>query len=156
MSEKDAKMATRASVEAELAKRSTLWNPALKTKYDLYTRDAHSLLVYGPVYNGKPPLRWYSEKMMLSGDAAHPYGPGGQGISMALKDAKALGDVIARGFTEDDKREFQRSRSQEARKLGEAAEKRNAKEPSSSRLAILGEGVFMKTVEIFTTGRLRF
>lgn len=84
------------------------------------------------------------------------YGPGGQGISMALKDAKALCDVIARGFTEDDKREFQRSRSQEARKLGEAAEKRNAKEPSSSRLMIFAEGVVMKTVEIFKRGTLKF
>ena len=94
--------------------------------------------------------------MILSGDAAHPYGPGGQGISMALKDAKALCDVIARGFTENDKREFQRSRSQEARKLGAAAEKRNAREPSSSTLAILAEGVIMKTVEIFRRGTLRF
>jgi len=155
MSEKDAKMVTRQSVEAELAKRSTQWSPVLKTKYELYVDGAESTLVYGPVYNGKPPLRWYSDKMILSGDAAHPYGPGGQGISMALKDAKALCNVIARGFTEDDKREFQRSRSQEARKLGEAAEKRNAKEPSSSTLAIYAEGVVMKTVEIFRRGTLR-
>ncbi len=156
MSEKDAKMATKESVEAELARRSALWSPALKTKYELYLERADSILVYGPVYNGKPPPRWYSDKMMLSGDAAHPYGPGGQGISMALKDAKALCDVIARGFTEDDKREFQRSRSQEARKLGEAAEKRNAKEPSSSTLAIFVEGVIMKTVEVVRQGTLRF
>jgi 2-polyprenyl-6-methoxyphenol hydroxylase-like FAD-dependent oxidoreductase len=156
MSEKDAKLATKESVEAVLAKRSTLWSPALKVEYELYIDGAESILVYGPVYNGKPPLRWYSDKMMLSGDAAHPYGPGGQGISMALKDAKALCDVIARGFTEDDKREFRRSRSQEARKLGEAAEKRNAKEPTSSTLAIFVEGVVMKTVEIFRRGTLKF
>jgi len=156
MSEKDAKMATRERVEAELAKRSTLWHPALKTKYRLYTEDTDSVLVYGPVYNGKPPLRWYDDKMILIGDAAHPYGPGGQGISMALKDARALCDVVARGFTEDDKRELQRNRSREARKLGEAAERRNAKEPSASTLAILAEGVAMKAVEIFRRGALRF
>ncbi len=156
MSEDDAKSATKESVEAELAKRSALWSPALKTKYELYVEQADSILVYGPVYNGKPPVRWYSDKMILSGDAAHPYGPGGQGISMALKDAKALCDVIARGFTGDDKSEFQRNRSKEARKLGEAAEKRNAKEPSSSALAIFAEGVVMKTVEIFRRGTLRF
>jgi len=47
-------------------------------------------------------------------------------MSMALKDAKALSDVIARGFTEEDKKQFQRTRAQEARTLGEAAEKRNS------------------------------
>jgi len=73
MSEEDAKMATKASVEAELVKRSTSWNPALKSKYDLYVKDANSMLVYGPVYNGKPPVRWSSDRMMLIGDAAHPY-----------------------------------------------------------------------------------
>jgi 2-polyprenyl-6-methoxyphenol hydroxylase-like FAD-dependent oxidoreductase len=156
MTEKEAKTATKESVDAELAKRSALWSPTLKSKYKLYVEQANSILVYGPVYNGKPPVRWYGDKMILSGDAAHPYGPGGQGISMALKDAKALCDVIARGFTEDDKRAFQRRRSQEARKLGEAAEKRNAKEPSSSALAIIAEGVVMKTVEIFRRGTLRF
>ncbi len=156
MSEKDAKMATKESVEAELATRAALWSAELKTKYERYTNDADSLLVYGPVYNGKPPLRWYGDKMILSGDAAHPYGPGGQGIRMSLKDAKALCDVIARGFTEKDKREFQRSRAHEARRVGEAAEKRNAKEPSSSTLAIFAEGVVMKTVEIFKRGTLRF
>jgi 2-polyprenyl-6-methoxyphenol hydroxylase-like FAD-dependent oxidoreductase len=155
MSENDAKMATRESVDRELAKRSALWSPALKAKYALYVEDPDSILVYGPVYNGKPPLRWYSDKMMLIGDAAHPYGPGGQGISMALKDAKALCDVIARGFTETDKSDFRRSRLHEARKLGAAAEKRNAKEPTSSMLAILAEGVVMKTVEIFRRGTLR-
>jgi 2-polyprenyl-6-methoxyphenol hydroxylase-like FAD-dependent oxidoreductase len=119
MPEGDAKLATQASVEAELARRAERWRPELKSKYDLYTKDADAMLAFGPVYNGKPPSRWYSNRMILSGDAAHPYGPGGQGISMALKDARALSDVIARGFTEDDKNEFQRSRAQEARALGE-------------------------------------
>ena len=78
------------------------------------------------------------------------YGPGGQGISMALEDAKALREVIARGFTEDDKNEFQRTRLREARKLGEAAEKRNAKQPSASKLGLVAEGVLMKAVKILT------
>src|SRR5262249_42170607 len=111
---------------------------------------------YGPVYNGKPPSRWYSNRMILIGDAAHPYGPGGQGISMALKDAKALCDVIERGFTVDDKKEFQRNRSLEARTLGEAAEKRNAKDPSSTKWGLLAEGVAIKAVEIVTRGTLKF
>ncbi|MCF1464962.1 FAD-dependent monooxygenase [Agrobacterium vitis] len=156
MPEADAKRATRASVEAELARRAERWRPELRSKYDLYTKDADAMLAFGPVYNGKPPGRWYSNRTILIGDAAHPYGPGGQGISMALKDAKALCDVIARGFTDDDKKEFQRSRAEEARTLGEAAEKRNSKESSSTKWGILAEGVVMKAVEIFTRGTMRF
>jgi 2-polyprenyl-6-methoxyphenol hydroxylase-like FAD-dependent oxidoreductase len=156
MSERDAKLATQASVEAELARRAERWSPELRSKYDLYTTDAGAVLAYGPVYNGKLPSRWYSNRMILSGDAAHPYGPGGQGISMALKDAKALCDVIAHGFTEDDKKEFQRSRAQDARSFGEAAEKRNSKDSSSTQWGVLAEGVVMKAVEIFTRGKLKF
>jgi 2-polyprenyl-6-methoxyphenol hydroxylase-like FAD-dependent oxidoreductase len=156
MPESDAKLATQASVEAELARRAERWSPELRRKYELYARDAEAILAYGPIYNGKPPGRWYSSRMILIGDAAHPYGPGGQGISMALKDARALCAVIARGFAEDDKREFQRSRAQESRALGEAAEKRNSKGPSSTKWGILAEGVAMKAVEIFTRGTLEF
>lgn len=156
MPEKEASMATKASVEAELAKRLASWRPELRSKYDLYTKDHNATLAYGPVYNGKPPPVWSSDKMILSGDAAHPYGPGGQGISMALKDAKALSEVVARGFTEDEKREFQQIRAQESRSLGEAAEKRNAKEPSSTSWGVFAEGFLMKTMEIFTRGTLRF
>jgi 2-polyprenyl-6-methoxyphenol hydroxylase-like FAD-dependent oxidoreductase len=156
MPEADAKMATQASVEAELARRSASWSPELRSKYDRYTKDARATLAYGPVYNGKPPPRWHSDRMMLIGDAAHPYGPGGQGISMALKDAKALGELISRGFTEEGRREFQRSRAQESRALGEAAEKRNARGESSTRWGVLAQGVLMKAVEIVTRGKLRF
>lgn len=102
MSEEDAKLTTQMSVEAVLARRAEQWRPELRREYDKYVEDPESILAYGPVYNGRPPSRWYSNRIILSGDAAHPYGPGGQGISMALKDAKALCDVIARGFTEDD------------------------------------------------------
>jgi len=156
MPEGDAKLATRASVEAELARRAERWRPELKSKYDLYAKDADAVLAFGPVYNGKPPRQWYSNRMVLSGDAAHPYGPGGQGISMALKDAQALRDVIARGFIEADKNEFQRSRAEEARSLGEAAEKRNSKDSSSTKWGVLAEGAVMKAVEIFTRGTLKF
>jgi 2-polyprenyl-6-methoxyphenol hydroxylase-like FAD-dependent oxidoreductase len=156
MPEGDARLATRASVEAELARRAERWRPELRSKYDLYANDADAMLAFGPVYNGKPPGRWYSNRMILSGDAAHPYGPGGQGISMALKDAKALCDVIARGFGEAEKNKFQRSRGEEARTLGEAAEKRNSKDSSSTKWGIFVDGVVMKAVEIFTRGRLNF
>ncbi|WP_420536934.1 FAD-dependent oxidoreductase, partial [Leclercia adecarboxylata] len=134
MSEEDAKLTTQMSVEAVLARRAEQWRPELRREYDKYVEDPECILAYGPVYNGRPPSRWYSNRIILSGDAAHPYGPGGQGISMALKDAKALCDVIARGFTEDDKRKYQRSRAEEACTLGEAAEKRNSKDPSSTQL----------------------
>jgi len=156
MPEADAKLATRASVEAELARRAGGWHSELKSKYELYTNDPDAILAYGPIYNGTPPDHWYSNRMILIGDAAHPYGPGGQGISMALKDAKALSTVIARGFTEDDKREFQQSRSRESRALGEAAEKRNARAASSTKWGVFGEGLGVKAMEIFTRGKLSF
>lgn len=156
MPEADAKLATQASVKAELARRAERWSSELRGKYDLYTGDAEAILAYGPVYNGKLPSRWYSNRMILIGDAAHPYGPGGQGISMALKDASALRDVIARGFAEEDKREFQRSRAQESRTLGEAAERRNSKDSSSTWWGVLAEGVAMKAVEVFGRGTLKF
>lgn len=156
MSEADAKQAKQGSVEAELSRRATLWPPDLRRKYDRYAGDAGAILAFGPVYNGRPPGRWFSDRMILIGDAAHPYGPGGQGISMALKDARELCRVIAAGFTEEDKREFQRSRSQEARILGEAAEKRNAKTASSTRWGIFAEGIGMKVTEIFNRGKLTF
>lgn len=152
MPEADARVATQAGVEAELARRAERWRPELRSKYDLWTKDAEAILAYGPVYNGRPPSRWYSKRMILIGDAAHPYGPGGQGISMALKDAKALCAVITRGFAEDDKRGFQRSRVQESRALGEAAEKRNSKASSSTRWGVLAEGVATKAMEFFTQG----
>ncbi len=75
---------------------------------------------------------------------------------MALKDAMALSDVIARGFTEGDKKEFQLSRAHEARTLGEAAEKRNSKGSPSTQWGVLAEGVAMKAVEIFARGTLKF
>lgn len=155
MPEPEAKRATPASVEAELALRAERWSPELQSQFERYTRDPGAVLAFGPVYNGVPPERWYSDSMILIGDAAHPYGPGGQGISMALKDAKALCDVILRGFAEDDKREFQRSRAQEARALGEAAEKRNAKDPASTRWGVLAEGIAMKALQILAPGSLK-
>lgn len=156
MPEAEAKLATQTSVEAELAHRAERWHPELRSKYDLWTKDAEAILAYGPVYNGTPPRRWYSNRMILIGDAAHPYGPGGQGISMALKDAKALSAIVARGLTEVNKAEFQRSRALESRALGEAAEHRNAKAPPSTAWGVLAKGVGIKAVELFTRGTLNF
>ena len=75
---------------------------------------------------------------------------------MALKDAKALSDVIARGFTEEDKKEFQRRRAQDARTVGEAAEKRNSKDSASTKWGVLVEGISMKAVQILVRGTLKF
>jgi 2-polyprenyl-6-methoxyphenol hydroxylase-like FAD-dependent oxidoreductase len=99
--ESDAKTATKQTVDAELERRSAVWNPELQRLHNMYKADPESILAFGPVYNGRPPATWFDKNMILIGDAAHPYGPGGQGISMALKDAKALCDVISEGFTEE-------------------------------------------------------
>jgi 2-polyprenyl-6-methoxyphenol hydroxylase-like FAD-dependent oxidoreductase len=156
MPEEEAKLATRISVEEELGKRAERWHPELKRKYYLYSSDADAVLAFGPVYNGKPPSQWYSNRMILIGDAAHPYGPGGQGISMALKDAEALCNTIICGFANNEKEEFQRSRANEARALGEAAQKRNAKGSSSTKLGILADGLIMKAMQIVTRGKMKF
>jgi hypothetical protein len=82
---------------------------------------------------------------------------GASDVEAALVDAlEALGELISRGFTEEGRREFQRSRAQESRALGEAAEKRNARGESSTRWGVLAQGVLMKAVEIVTRGKLRF
>jgi 2-polyprenyl-6-methoxyphenol hydroxylase-like FAD-dependent oxidoreductase len=155
MPEAEAKLGAQASIEAELARRAKQMDPELRSKYDQWTKDAEAILAYGPVYNGKPPSQWFSNRTILIGDAAHPYGPGGQGISMALKDARALCSVIARGFSEEDKKEFQRSRAQESRALGEAAEKRNSEAPPSTKWGVLAKGMGMKAMEVVTGGTLR-
>ncbi|WP_157190185.1 hypothetical protein [Novosphingobium sp. Rr 2-17] len=48
-------------------------------------------------------------------------------FSMSLKDAKALCEVIARGIAESDKREFQRTRAEEARTLGKRRKRETPK-----------------------------
>ncbi|MCJ9751052.1 FAD-dependent monooxygenase [Neorhizobium sp. BETTINA12A] len=154
MSEAEAGLVTRAGVEAELARRAERWSPELRSKFGQFTKDADAILAYGPVYNGTPPVRWFSDRIILCGDAAHPYGPGGQGISMALKDARALCDVIAHGFTENNKEGFQRTRGQEARIFGEAAEKRNARTAPPTQWGVFIEGIVMKASEIITRGKL--
>jgi 2-polyprenyl-6-methoxyphenol hydroxylase-like FAD-dependent oxidoreductase len=160
MSEQAAQQMTQDMAIEELTKRSAAWRPELRTIYDMFRKEADprkAIFALSPVYNGKPPARWYSDKMMLMGDAAHPYGPGGQGISMALKDAKHLCELIIAGFTEQGKRQFQESREKEARFLGESAEKRNmAKNVLQTSWAIFWEGIKMKLVQFFTRGVMKF
>jgi hypothetical protein len=76
------------------------------------------------------------------GDGAHPYGPSGQGID------------IATGFTDAGKRTFQQSCVEDARALGEAAEKRNAQALPTTEWGLFLKGRFMKAMEIATGGIL--
>jgi 2-polyprenyl-6-methoxyphenol hydroxylase-like FAD-dependent oxidoreductase len=156
MPEEMARTATRSTVELELSRRASVWRPELAQWLARFRADEHSILVHGPVYNGRVPNKWYSDRTIIIGDAAHPYGPGGQGISMALKDASDLSDVIASGFGEASKASFQRTRLEEARKLGTAAERRNSKAPSSTRLGVIVEGIAMKGAQIFARGKIAF
>jgi len=155
--EDEAKTATKQTVEEELERRATKWSPEVKRYFEIYKTGANSVLAHGPVYNGKPPLKWYSNKMILIGDAAHPYGPGGQGITMALKDAKALCELIVQDFTDAGKKQFQTIREKESRTCGEAAEKRNKQNnQAQTSWGVFFEGLFMKLVEFFTWGVLNF
>src|SRR5690606_16584077 len=103
-----------------------------------------SVLFFSPVYNGKIPASWYSKNMILIGDAAHPYGPGGNGISMALKDAEQLCALFLEGdLTEEKMEEFQKSRTAEAKGHGEGAEERNKPENQiTSHWRIFLSGLF--------------
>eukprot|EP01034_Spumella_vulgaris_P036294 gene36294-44776_t len=90
------------------------------------------------------------------GDASHPYGPGGQGISMALKDAQALCELIVSGMSEEGKQSYQDTREKESKTAGEAAEKRNqqANEPQTE-WAVYWKGVFMQWYHFFNGGVLK-
>lgn len=156
MPEEMARIATRSTVELELSRRASVWRPELAQWFARFLADEHSILVHGPVYNGRVPSKWYSDRTIIIGDAAHPYGPGGQGISMALKDASELSDVIASGFSEKAKASFRQARLEEAGKLGVAAERRNSKPPTSTKVGVMAEGIAMKASQILTRGRIAF
>src|SRR5699024_3032029 len=95
--------------------------------------------------------------MILIGDAAHPYGPGGNGISMALKDAEDLCDLFLDGELNEEKMAaFQKRRTIEAQGHGEGAEKRNKPENQiTSRWRIFLNGLFMKFYHLFNHGVLK-
>lgn len=157
MTEQEAKAMTKELVMQQLEARSQDWNSALKEIFETAKAGPGLIIAHGPVYNGKVPSNWFSKKMILIGDAAHPYGPGGQGISMALKDAEALCALIVSGeLSEEKMAAFQKDRAEEAKKLGESAEARNKPEKQmTSRRGIFFNGVLMKFYHRYNRGVLK-
>lgn len=94
-----------------------------------------------PIYVKPSVKKWHHAygRVVLIGDAAHAYGPGGQGVTMALEDAADLSTVLntfASLYAPDLKlrdstalqrelQSFQERRSTKAHKYGLAADRRN-------------------------------
>lgn len=136
--------------------RSANWGTELKTLFEKAKSNSQTIIAHGAVYNGKVPTNWYSDKMILIGDGAHPYGPGGQGISMALKDAEALCDLILSDTSDKKKSNFQKARAEEAKSYGESAEERNKPENQlTSHWSVLFRGIAMKLYHLFNHGVLK-
>jgi 2-polyprenyl-6-methoxyphenol hydroxylase-like FAD-dependent oxidoreductase len=157
MSEAETKTMTNEVVMKMLADKSKLWSVELKKIFEICKADSNLIIAHGAVYNGKVPSTWFSKNIILIGDAAHPYGPGGQGISMALKDSEALCDMIVSGdMSEENKKAFQNIRAEETKKLGEGAEARNKPEKqTTTKMGIFFKGVIMKFYHLFSGGVLK-
>jgi 2-polyprenyl-6-methoxyphenol hydroxylase-like FAD-dependent oxidoreductase len=157
MTEQEAKAMTSEMVMKMLEAKSQDWSLALRKVFEMCRTDSKLIVAQGPVYNGKVPSSWFRKNIILIGDAAHPYGPGGQGISMALKDAEALCEMILSGDISEEKKEtFQKNRAEEAKKFGESAEARNKPEMQiTSHRGIFFRGVVMKFYHFFNRGVLK-
>jgi 2-polyprenyl-6-methoxyphenol hydroxylase-like FAD-dependent oxidoreductase len=156
MTEEEAKTIDKETVIRLIDNKANAWPHHLKNLFEEFKNNARSIMSFGPVYNGKVPERWYSQRLFLIGDAAHPYGPGGQGISMALKDAEALCELFDTGISEEKKADFQKKRAEESRQLGESSEKRNRPEnQTSSNLGLFVDAVTMKLVHLFNGGKIK-
>ncbi|MDM1295363.1 FAD-dependent monooxygenase [Sphingobacterium sp. N143] len=128
MTEEEAKVITDKEVYEKVTKKSENWIPYLQQIFRDCKTNPKTVLYHQPVYNGSIPNKWYSERLFLIGDAAHPYGPGGQGISLAMLDAEALCELFANGVTEEKKANFQTTRAAMAKSKGESSEERNKPE----------------------------
>jgi salicylate hydroxylase len=128
MSEAEAKTASDAGVYEQIAERAKQWPSILQQVFEECKTNPKTVLYHQPVYNGSVPNKWYSNRMCLIGDAAHPYGPGGQGISLALLDAEALCEIFVSGINEGKMANFQTTRATIAKEKGESAEERNKPE----------------------------
>lgn len=157
ITEEEAKAMTEEAAMNMMEDESLNWRSEVREVFEMYQANPQSVLSFGPVYNGKVPASWHSKRMILIGDAAHPYGPGGNGISMALKDAERLCELFIEGdLTEEKMDVFQKDRTAEAQGHGEDAEKRNKPENQiTSRWSIVLNGLFMKVYHLFNHGVLK-
>jgi 2-polyprenyl-6-methoxyphenol hydroxylase-like FAD-dependent oxidoreductase len=157
MTEAEAKALTDEDVYEQITKRAKDWPLYLQQIFQECKTNPQTVFIHQPVYNGSVPNKWYSDRMFLIGDAAHPYGPGGQGISMAMMDAEALCDLFVNGITEERKANFQMTRAAIAKEKGESAEERNKPENQiTTKWGLIYKGLLMKAVHLFNGGKIEF
>lgn len=155
MSEAEAEAITDVEVYSKVSERAKSWSPYLQEVFEEIKSNSKTILYHLPVYNGSVPYKWYSSRIFLIGDAAHPYGPGGQGISMALMDAEALCDLFVSGITEEKKANFQTTRAAIAKSKGESSEERNKPENQlATKEELLTKYKFIKDFHQSTSGKM--
>ena len=155
MTEEEAMAITDQEVNGKVSERAKNWNPYLQEVFQEIKNNPKTVLYHQPVYNGSVPNKWYNDRLFLIGDAAHPYGPGGQGISMALLDAEALCDLFVTGITEEKKVNFQATRAAIAKSKGESSEERNKPENQKATEAELeSQYQFMKKYHLSSGGKM--
>ncbi|MGN6292430.1 MAG: FAD-dependent oxidoreductase [Chitinophagaceae bacterium] len=155
MTEAEAKVITDKEVYERMAERAKSWTPYLQQVFHEIKTNPKAILYHLPVYNGNVPDKWYSDKLFLIGDAAHPYGPGGQGISLAMLDAEALCDLFVNGITEEKKANFQKIRAGIAKEKGKSAEERNKPENQiSTESGLVLRSIFMRAFHLFSGGKI--
>jgi len=155
MTEAEAKTMTDKGVYDQIAERAKDWTPYLQQIFQQCKTNLKTVLYHQPVYNGSIPDKWYSDRLFLIGDAAHPYGPGGQGISLAMLDAEALSELFTNGITEEKKANFQSTRATIAKSKGESSEERNKPENQIvTEKELLSNYQFMKDYHQNSNGKL--
>ena len=155
MPEAAAEAMTDNDVYTQITERAKNWTPYLQHIFQECKTNPKTVLYHQPVYNGSIPEKWYSDRMFLIGDAAHPYGPGGQGISLAMMDAEALCDLFVNGVTEERKNHFQTTRAAIAKSKGESSEERNKPENQiSTKWGLMFKGILMKALHLFSGGKM--
>ena len=91
----------------------------------------------------------------MIGDAAHPYGSAGQGISLAMLDAEALCDLFTTAITEERKVNFQTTRAAIAKSKGDSAEERSKTENQiSTKRGLMFKSIFMRASYFFSGGKI--
>lgn len=157
MTEAEAKAMTDQDVYAQISERAKNWTPYLQEVFEQIKANPKTILYHLPVYNGSVPDTWYSDRLFLIGDAAHPYGPGGHGISLAMLDAEALCYLFVNGFTEENKANFKNTQGAVAKAKGESAEKKNKPENQiTTKSGLFFKSIIMKLYCLFSGGKTEF
>lgn len=155
MTEAEATAISDKEVYEQIGERAKSWPTSLQRVLQECKTNPQTVLYHQPVYNGSIPNKWYTDRTILIGDAAHPYGPGGQGITMALMDAEALCDLFVTGITDEKKSNFQATRATIAKEKGESAEERNKPENQiTSNFGLWWKSIFMRAFHLFKQGKM--